>query len=218
MSKFIIITALVLLSACGGGDPTVNCNVPEACILNAPVTINVDGGVTVTGALIPERAASAPAPAASVPAVVPVPLGAPVDADVNGLIVPAGNIQWVSDGIVYAVVFRDFSGFMFSMVISASDPQNPKWVGNGTLDDGFDLHMPASDDASLKAYLETWMLPQLNKFLSDNFYLFTNGMVFAPVSNSPVSTSLPPLRRVAALTPQWIQIKLVNGVPVASFK
>ena len=86
------------------------------------------------------------------------------------------------------------------------------------IDNELDIRALASDDAALRAYITARVLPPLNVWLTANSGRFANGLTFGPVSSEPVPTAALVYDRLAARLPQWVQITVVNGVPVASLR
>lgn len=192
MKKPLVVLALLVLSACGGGE--VNCSVPGACVLN------INGDVNLPG-----LSASAPAPVASAP-VASVPRGAvnrvfPVKAT-------PGNIVWRAGGMTYTLVIVTNGDAVWCAIYSApvDSPTAVMTSVEAMVDSGVDLHAPASDDASIKAWVAAYVVPKANAWIVANSGRFASGMTVEPYSRATVPAALSNLDRAAGLLPQFIEV------------
>lgn len=207
MKKLSVILAAGL-AACGGGE--VNCTQPNACVFN--VTGNT---VTNSGAVTPPPPpASAPASApASSPAPAPapapaVPFGKVFGGGAGGYKATTGELSWKSGGLTYIVQVHDygFAAGVALMSCSLSDcfGTNQSWLFETWLDDSLDIKGPrTADDATLKSYLETRVVPKLDAWIQANGYRL-NGLQTAPFNTAAVPTTWAPYDRLAALLPRWV--------------
>jgi len=169
------------LSACGGGD----------IIFSGPVTVT---GNTITVPVTASVAASAPAPAASAPAPAPTPdpidaVPVPLATILTGSTWPAtldrGQFQFCSGGICYSVVVRDLGewGHITALLRNTNPSAGGAWTGVSTLDQGTGNagHAPpGAGAAEVRQYLLSYIVPQVNTWLSANPSLFSAGVVVKP--------------------------------------
>lgn len=184
-----MILMLAALAGCGGGD----------IVFSGPVTVS---GNTITIPVTAAISASAPAPAASTPAPAPAPTPDPIDTSPVPLAtiltgegwpttLDRGQFQFCSHGICYAIVVRDLGewGPVTALLRNSNPSAGGAWTGVSTLDQGTGNagHAPpGSGPAEVRQYLVSYLLPQINAWLSANPALFSSGVTVKPQTSLPL--------------------------------
>lgn len=204
--KYLILAVVILLSACGGGSAVINCDVASACVLNANNNIVSLPGIAASA---PVSGASSPTPTPTPIPVPQVPLGAVFTAG-SGYSATVGDLHWTSSGVTYVVSVQEY-GFAEAVALMSCTQVDcfgaaQSWTFETYLDDALDMHWPVdSADATLRTYLATHVVPQLDAWIKAN-QARSVGLVLAPVSSLPVPTSWGYMARIAALLPQWVVV------------
>ena len=207
--RLLILLSALLLSACGGGE--VNCTAQGACVVN--VGSVTTGPITppsppASGASAPSGGASSPDPT---PPVSSVPLARPKPIPPAAVIYP-GDLRWSAQGITYLATVATSLDFAWVAVYSV--PTATSTGGEGTqvasfevaLDNGLGDRNVQPDDAAVRAYLQTHVVPALDTWLKANSGRWASGMVVYPVNSGGTPTGNG-LDHVAARLAQWVEVK-----------
>jgi hypothetical protein len=210
MRKILSALLLLALAACGGG--TVNCTGQYSCevvISGGTNTVSVPGSI----ASAPAGSASSPSGSASSPTPAPAPT-LPL-AQVHNLpptvTITAGDLRWDSGGITYMLGVAGTGDAYWVAVWSIPQTNASGEVGAQMatlelmIDSGVDLRGLTADDATLKAYVSTIVIPKLDKWMQANSSRWASGMTIQAVNlkDSPTGGYLD---RLAGRIPQWIDL------------
>lgn len=207
MKHFIILAAAALLSACGGGE--VHCTAAGACVVNVAAA-PVDGAASAAAgaASMPSSSASAPSSSASAPAngSTSVPLGTVVQS--FPMTAKSGQTLWRAGGMTYTLVIGDVGSIQWVAIYSAPVASGYPQMATveAMLDTALDLHTPAKDDAALRAYLQTYVVPKADAWMRANSSRWASGMTVDPYYTGSVSDSMTAVQRLAARMPQWLAV------------
>lgn len=199
-SNLILISCIVcvaVLSGCGGGGGSVQCNVPGSCTFNTNVVISP-----------PVNTVLPPAPPPVIPRVIDPPLAI---VHLPGVLeIGEGDLRWKTNGTMLAVVVR--FGFFASSVQLVSCTSGTTCLKSGpwnlevVLDSNVESNLTDTKDSSIKSYLADHIIQPLNTWYVVNSGRFNGVITVEQVSSSLVPTEWNYLQRLAGRLPQLISI------------
>lgn len=212
MMRAAILVILAMLAGCGGGE--VNCAAQGACVVNV-------GSVTtgpITTPSTPASGASAPSGGASSPGTTPieaVPLARVKTIPPTATIYP-GDLRWSAQGITYVAAVVTAADVAWVAVYSVPTVSATGAAGTQvaafevSLDDGLDSRGVLPTDESVRAYLQTRIVPKLDAWLKANSSRWASGMTVYPV-NAGDSPQGKGIDHVAARLAQWVEVKATGA-------